>query len=82
MVDTVPVCVDGALGIYYALATKYTCKAASVCIYAAVRKCYGLLFGTLYAPVYAIMYGLSFKAAIAWIIAGLPFDTSTRHIIF
>ena len=35
---------------------------------------HGLLFGTLYAPAQAIMYGLNFKATIAWIIAGLPFD--------
>ncbi len=43
-------------------------------VYMLLCGVHGLLFGTLYAPVYAIMYGLSFKAAIAWIIAGLPFD--------
>ncbi len=35
---------------------------------------HGLAFGTLYAPAQALMYGLDFKAMIAWIIAGIPFD--------
>ncbi len=35
---------------------------------------HGLLFGTLYAPAQALMFGMSFKAMVAWIIAGLPWD--------
>lgn len=43
-------------------------------VYMTVCAAHGLLFGTLYAPAQAILYGLSFKATIAWIIAGLPWD--------
>lgn len=43
-------------------------------IYMLVCAAHGFLYGTLYAPAQAIMFGLNFKAAIAWIIAGLPFD--------
>jgi len=35
---------------------------------------HGLLFGIMYAPVQALMFGLSFRAMIAWVIAGIPFD--------
>lgn len=43
-------------------------------IYMAVCAMHGFLFGTLYAPVQAIIYGMSFRAAVAWIVAGLPWD--------
>lgn len=43
-------------------------------VYMAVCAMHGFLFGTLYAPAQALIYGLSFKAMIAWIVAGLPFD--------
>ena len=43
-------------------------------VYAIVCGAHGFLFGTLYAPAQALFYGLNFKATIAWIIAGLPFD--------
>lgn len=49
-------------------------KKIAVPVYAAVCSLHGLLFGTLYAPAQALMFGLDFKAMIAWIIAGLPFD--------
>ena len=42
--------------------------------YPLVCCAHGLLFGALYAPVQAVMMGLNFKAAVAWIIEGLPFD--------
>jgi energy-coupling factor transport system substrate-specific component len=45
----------------------------------AVCGLHGLLFGTLYAPAQALMYGLSFKAMLAWIVAGLPYDVT--HMI-
>ena len=43
-------------------------------IYMAVCALHGFLFGTLYAPVQALLYGLSFKATLTWIAAGIPFD--------
>jgi hypothetical protein len=48
--------------------------AARVSVYMAVCGLHGLAFGALYAPAQALMFGLSFKATIAWIIAGIPFD--------
>ena len=49
-------------------------KKTKCIVYPAVCCMHGLLYGTLYAPAQAIMMGLSFKATIAWIIAGLPWD--------
>lgn len=46
----------------------------AVPVYAIVCSLHGLFFGTLYAPAQALMFHLDFKAMIAWIIAGLPFD--------
>lgn len=43
-------------------------------VYMALCAMHGFLFGTLYAPAQAILYGLSLKAAIGWIMAGLPMD--------
>lgn len=43
-------------------------------VYTIVCAMHGFLFGTLYAPAQALLFGLSFKAMIAWIVAGLPFD--------
>lgn len=43
-------------------------------IYMSVCALHGFLFGTLYAPAQAIMFGLDFKATLAWIAAGLPWD--------
>lgn len=52
-------------------------------VYAAVCGVHGYLFGTLYAPAQALMFGLNFKATIAWIVAGIPFDIvhGTSNII-
>lgn len=49
-------------------------KKTAVPVYAFVCALHGLLFGTLYAPAQALMFGLDFRAMVAWIIAGLPFD--------
>ncbi len=49
-------------------------KLAAPFVYAAVCGLHGLLFGVLYAPSQALFFGLSFKATVAWIVAGLPFD--------
>lgn len=54
-------------------------KKVAVPVYMAVCGLHGLLFGTLYAPAQALMYGLSFKAMLAWIVAGLPYDVT--HMI-
>ena len=43
-------------------------------VYCAVCALHGLAFGTLYAPAQALMFGLSFKATLAWIASGFPFD--------
>ena len=43
-------------------------------VYAAVCGLHGLLFGVLYAPAQALFFGLSFKATVPWVVAGLPFD--------
>ena len=43
-------------------------------VYMSVCALHGLLYGTLYAPVHILLYGLNVKAAIAWIVAGLPWD--------
>lgn len=43
-------------------------------VYMIVCALHGLCYGTLYAPFQALYMGLSFKATIAWIIAGLPWD--------
>lgn len=49
-------------------------KKVAVPVYSVVCGLHGLLFGTLYAPAQALFFGLSFKATIAWIVAGLPWD--------
>lgn len=43
-------------------------------VYPVVCCFHGLAYGTLYAPVQALFWGMNFKATLAWIAAGLPFD--------
>ena len=43
-------------------------------VYPAVCALHGLLYGALYAPAQALMFGLDFRAMLAWIATGLPFD--------
>ena len=43
-------------------------------IYMLVCASHGFLYGTLYAPAQALLFGMDFRATIAWIIAGLPWD--------
>lgn len=50
-------------------------RKVQVPLYMVLSALHGLSFGTMYAPAQAIMFGLSFEAMIAWIIAGLWFDT-------
>lgn len=56
------------------LLPKNMSRKTAVPVYAFVCALHGLFFGTLYAPAQALMFHLDFKAMIAWIIAGLPFD--------
>ncbi len=60
-------------GVTMLLPRKMSDKKAAI-IYPIVCCLHGLLFGTLYAPAQALMFGLNFKAMLAWIVAGLPFD--------
>lgn len=48
-------------------------KAAPI-VYMLLCAAHGFLYGTLYAPSQALLFGLDLHGAIAWIIAGLPFD--------
>lgn len=43
-------------------------------VYMIVCSLHGFLYGVLYAPAQALFFGLSFKATLAWIGAGAPFD--------
>lgn len=43
-------------------------------VYMLVCASHGFLYGTLYAPAQALLFGMDFRATIAWIIAGLPWD--------
>jgi energy-coupling factor transport system substrate-specific component len=43
-------------------------------LYMTLVALHGLSFGMLYAPAHALFFGLSFRAMIAWIIAGIHFD--------
>lgn len=56
------------------LLPKNMSKKIAVPVYAAVCALHGLFFGVLYAPAQALMFHLNFKAMIAWIAAGIPFD--------
>ncbi|NLL16459.1 MAG: hypothetical protein GX264_04610 [Clostridiales bacterium] len=49
-------------------------KKARYIVYPIVCCLHGLLYGTLYAPAQALMMGLGFKAMLAWIVSGLPWD--------
>lgn len=60
-------------GVTMLLPVKVPEKVA-IPVYALVCALHGLLYGTLYAPFQALYMGLSFKATITWIIAGLPWD--------
>lgn len=50
-------------------------KAVAAVVYPAVCGLHGLAYGTLYAPAQALLFGLNFKQMLAWIVAGLPWDT-------
>ncbi len=60
-------------GVTMLLPRKMPTKVCPI-VYMIVCALHGFLFGTLYAPAQALMFGLSFKATVAWIVAGLPWD--------
>ncbi len=49
-------------------------KRTQPAVYMTVCAAHGFLFGTLCAPAQALLFGLNFEAAVAWIVAGFPFD--------
>ncbi len=44
-------------------------------VYPVICGLHGIAFGLLYAPAQALFFGLNFEQTVAWIVAGLPFDT-------
>ena len=49
-------------------------RKVSIIVYSAICSFHGFLYGILYVPAQALMFGLNFKQAVAWVIAGFPFD--------
>ena len=49
-------------------------KKVAAFVYPALCFLHGILFGVLYAPAQALLFHLNFEQAVAWIIAGFPFD--------
>ena len=43
-------------------------------VYPAICGIHGFLYGILYSPAQALMFGLTFEQAVAWVIAGIPYD--------
>lgn len=43
-------------------------------VYCVLGGLHGALYGTLWAPAQALFFGLSARATLTWIVAGLPFD--------
>ncbi len=50
-------------------------KRTACIVYPIVCCLHGLAFGILYAPAQALMFGFDFKQTVAWIAAGLTWDT-------
>ncbi len=49
-------------------------KTAKAIACVGICSLHGFLYGVMYAPAQALMYGMNFKAMIAWILTGIPFD--------
>ena len=49
-------------------------RKVAIPVYISVSVLHGLLYGVLYAPFQAWAFHLDFNAAVAWIVAGLPWD--------
>ena len=61
-------------GVTMLLPKKMPKKFACV-VYPLVCALHGIAFGALYAPAQALLFGLDFNQMVAWILAGLPWDT-------
>lgn len=60
-------------GVTMLLSARLSRRVAGV-VYPLLCGLHGLAFGVLYAPAQALLYGLDFRAMLAWIVAGFPFD--------
>ena len=60
-------------GVTMLLPRKMSRK-VSIIVYSVICSLHGFLYGILYVPAQALMFGLNFKQAVAWVIAGFPFD--------
>ena len=56
------------------LLPKHLPAKAAPLLYMLLCAAHGFCYGILYAPAQALLFGLDFKGAVAWILAGLPFD--------
>ncbi len=62
------------LGGVTMLLPRHMPKKLAAIVYPAVCALHGLAFGILYSPAQALMFGYTFEQAVAWIIAGFPWD--------
>lgn len=62
------------LWLWAMLIPRHLSKTTILIIATILCGIHGFLFGVLYAPAQALLFGLNFDGAIAWIIAGIPFD--------
>ena len=62
------------LWVIVMLLSKKMPRKIAIPVYISVTVLHGLLYGVLYAPFQAWAFHLDFNAAIAWIVAGLPWD--------
>ncbi len=53
---------------------KNMSKITQMIVFPTLCSLHGLLYGILYVPAQAIMFSLNFEQAVAWVIAGIPFD--------
>ncbi len=60
-------------GVTMLLPRNLSKKVAPI-VYAVVCALHGFLYGILYSPAQALFFGYDFKTAVAWVIAGIPFD--------
>lgn len=60
-------------GMTMLLPKKMPQKIAPV-VYMIICSLHGFIYGILYAPAQALMFNLDFKATVAWVVAGFPFD--------
>ena len=60
----------------FMIAGKFKLKVeVKIPLYMALCAIHGLAFGALFAPFHAVFFGLNIESTLAWIAAGLHFDT-------